>query len=180
MALRWFPDMAQNEILRKLFDDSSQEFWPSFPFCLECSSPDLYVFMSAKSLQSCPTLRSYGLQFTRLLCPWDSPGKNTGVGWHALLQGIFLTQGSNLDLLHNKWIIYHWATREAHTSAGRQAKLTSLLQRWCRDYNWCSILCRSWPLAAKSNLVSLLLLVPLPFCHHENLSGALVTFKPCL
>ena len=29
-----------------------------------------------------------------LLCPWDSPGKNTGVGCHALLQGIFLTQGS--------------------------------------------------------------------------------------
>ena len=29
---------------------------------------------------------------SRLLCPWDSPGKNTGVGCHALLQGIFLTQ----------------------------------------------------------------------------------------
>ena len=29
-----------------------------------------------------------------LLCPWDSPGKNPGVGCHALLQGIFLTQGS--------------------------------------------------------------------------------------
>ena len=32
---------------------------------------------------------------TRLLCPWDSPGKNTGVGCHFLLQGIFPTQGSN-------------------------------------------------------------------------------------
>ena len=31
-----------------------------------------------------------------LLCPWDSPGKNTEVGCHALLQGIFPTQGSNL------------------------------------------------------------------------------------
>ena len=36
---------------------------------------------------------------TRLFCPWDSPGKNTGVGCHALLQGIFLTQGSNPRLL---------------------------------------------------------------------------------
>ena len=36
---------------------------------------------------------------TRLLCPWDSPGKNIGVDCHALLQGIFLTQGSNLCLL---------------------------------------------------------------------------------
>ena len=35
-----------------------------------------------------------------LLCPWDSPGKNTGVGCHALLQGIFPTQGSNPRLLH--------------------------------------------------------------------------------
>ena len=34
------------------------------------------------------------------LCPWDSPGKNTGVSCHFLLQGAFLTQGSNLPLLH--------------------------------------------------------------------------------
>ena len=36
------------------------------------------------------TLRPHGLQ---LLCPWDFPGKNAGVGCHFLLQGIFLTQG---------------------------------------------------------------------------------------
>ena len=41
---------------------------------------------AAKLLQSCPTLRSHGLQPTRLLRPWDSPGKNTGVGCHFLLQ----------------------------------------------------------------------------------------------
>ena len=40
-----------------------------------------------------------GLEPTRLLCPWDSPGKNTGVGCHALLQGLFLTQGLKLRLL---------------------------------------------------------------------------------
>ena len=53
---------------------------------------------------------------TRLLCPWDSPGKNTGVGCHALLQGIFPAQGSNpclLWLLHCRKILYCWATREA-------------------------------------------------------------------
>ena len=43
----------------------------------------------------------------RLLCPWDSPGKNTGVGCHALLQGIFLTQSSNPGILHCRWILYH-------------------------------------------------------------------------
>ena len=38
---------------------------------------------------------------------WDSPGKNTGVGCHALLQGIFPTQRSNLGLLHRRWTPYH-------------------------------------------------------------------------
>ena len=47
-----------------------------------------------------------------LLCPWNSPGLNTGVGCLFLLQGIFPTQGSNLLLLHWRWILYHWATRE--------------------------------------------------------------------
>ena len=41
---------------------------------------------------------------TRLLCPWDSPDKNTGVGCHALLQGIFPTQGRNSCLLG----LLHW------------------------------------------------------------------------
>jgi len=36
----------------------------------------------------------------------DSPGKNTGVGCHALLQGIFPTQGSNAGLPHYRWIPY--------------------------------------------------------------------------
>ena len=40
------------------------------------------------------------------LCPWDSPGKNTGVGCHSLLQGIFPSQESNPSLLHCRWIIY--------------------------------------------------------------------------
>ena len=37
---------------------------------------------------------------------WDSPGKNTGVGCHSLLQRIFLTQGSSLGLLYYRWIPY--------------------------------------------------------------------------
>ena len=41
-------------------------------------------------------LRPHGLYPARLLCPWNSPGKNTGVGCHFLLQGIFPTQGLNL------------------------------------------------------------------------------------
>ena len=41
---------------------------------------------AAKSLQSCLTVRPHRLQPTRLPRPWDSPGKNTGVGCHFLLQ----------------------------------------------------------------------------------------------
>ena len=46
------------------------------------------------------SLQPHGLQPARLLCLWNPPGKNTGVGYHSLLQGIFLTEGSNLGLLH--------------------------------------------------------------------------------
>ena len=63
------------------------------------------VYMHAKSLQPCLTLcNPMDCSLPRLLSPRDSPGKNTGVGCHALLQGIFLTQGSNLHLLH----LLHW------------------------------------------------------------------------
>ena len=72
--------------------------------------PVLIVVVCAQSLQSCPTLQSYKLLPARLLCPWDSPGKNTGMACHFLLQGIFLAQGSNQHLLHilpPRWILYH-------------------------------------------------------------------------
>ena len=53
------------------------------------------------------SLRPRGLQLIRLLCPWNSPRKNTGVGCHFFLQGICPTQGSNLALLHCRQILYH-------------------------------------------------------------------------
>ena len=57
-----------------------------------------------------------GLEPVGLLCPWDSPGKNTGVSYHALLQGIFLTQELNpISFIGSigRWVLYYWATREA-------------------------------------------------------------------
>ena len=47
------------------------------------------------------------VQPSRLLCPWDSPGKNTEVNCHSYLQEIFPTQGLNLGLLHCRRILYH-------------------------------------------------------------------------
>ena len=70
------------------------------PGCSTCRSvlPDTEQGMQAcvlsRSVVS-DSLRLHGLQPTKLLCPWDSPGKDAGVGCHALLQEMFLTQGSN-------------------------------------------------------------------------------------
>ena len=52
------------------------------------------------------SLRPHGLQPARLPCSWDSPGKNTGVGSHSLLQWIFLIQGLNPSLLQCRQILF--------------------------------------------------------------------------
>ena len=56
----------------------------------------------------------------RLLCPWDSPGKNTGLDCHTLIQGIFLIQGSYpylLWFLHCRQILYHCTIRKPQWAA---------------------------------------------------------------
>ena len=55
--------------------------------CCSLSSPESHKQSKVVVAQSCLTL----CQPARLLCPWDTPGKNTGVGCHALLREIFLT-----------------------------------------------------------------------------------------
>ena len=77
-------------------------------FC--SSSTQFYGYACSVMADS---LRPHGLEFTRLLYPWNFPGKNTGKGSHSLLQGICLTQGSNLSLLHYSQILCHCATWEA-------------------------------------------------------------------
>ena len=88
-----------------------------FPFDLcrfislcQMSSPMILFFMSVLSLWHihfyCAVLSHVWLFATlctvalQILCPWDSPGKNTGVGCQFLLQRIFPTQGLNPGLLH--------------------------------------------------------------------------------
>ena len=65
-------------------------------------SPQSSIYASVWAVNSVvsDSLRPHELYSTRLLCSWDSPGKNTGAGCHALLQRIFPTQGSNPYLLH--------------------------------------------------------------------------------
>ena len=57
------------------------------------------------------SLQPHGLQPTRLLCPWDFPGKDTGVGCHFIFQGIFLIQGSNPGFLHCRQSLYRLSYR---------------------------------------------------------------------
>ena len=73
---------------------------------------DIEVKSVSHSVMS-DSMQLHGLEPARLLCPWDSPGKNTGVGCHALLQGIFPTQGWKPGLLHSRQIFYclsHWGS----------------------------------------------------------------------
>ena len=70
----------------------------------------------AKSLSMSKSWQPCRLQPARLLCPRDSPGSDTGVGWPVLLQGIFPTQGSNprhQQLLHwqaGSLPLSHWGS----------------------------------------------------------------------
>ena len=68
------------------------------------------------------SVQPYGLEPARVLCLWDSPDKNTGVGCHFLLQGIFPNQGSNSHLLH----LLHW--QEDSSTAEPPGKPTSMLR----------------------------------------------------
>ena len=78
--------------------------------------------------QSCLTLCDP--MDTRLLRPWDFLGKSTGVGCHFLLQGIFLTEGSNPGLPHYRQTLYHLSHRgsliiQDNTKGSKRYKLES-------------------------------------------------------
>ena len=63
----------------------------------------IHTLVHACVLSHFSRVRLFETLWTVALCPWDSSGKNTGVGCQALLQGIFSIQGSNphfLSLLH--------------------------------------------------------------------------------
>ena len=64
----------------------------------------------------------------------DSPGRNTGVGCHALLRGIFPTQGSNPGLLHCRQILYQLSHQGSPLFLGSFPKLTLCLQALPSDF----------------------------------------------
>ena len=65
------------------------------------------------------SLRLHRLQPVLLLCPWNPPGKSTGVGFHVLLQGIFPIWGSNPGLPYCKQILYQLNHKGSQESPGK-------------------------------------------------------------
>ena len=80
-------------------------------------------------------LRPLGRQPARVLCPWDSPGKNTGVGCHFLLQGIFPNQELNPGLLHCRKILYQLS----YEGSPKQIDSGKLLNN-TGNPAWCSVM----------------------------------------
>ena len=89
--------------------------------------PEQYVLVAVVLLaaQLCLTLWDLVDPARLLLCRWDSPGKNTGVDRHSLLQKIFPTQGSNPGLLHCRQILYCLSYREDPKQHGWSEKINS-------------------------------------------------------
>ena len=80
--------------------------FPKRTYCLSVNQ-SMKVKSESEVAQLCPTLcNPMDYSLTRFLCPWDFPGKHTGVGCHCLLQEIFPTQGLNLGLPHCRQTLY--------------------------------------------------------------------------
>ena len=102
------------------------------------------------------SLRPCGRQPARLLCPQDSPGKNTGVGCHAFLQGIFMTQELNPGLLTSFALAGGFCTTSATWESPSKLKvgiraergvlcfLLDLVMRWISLFLSCMYLQVQW------------------------------------
>ena len=122
---------------------------------LERSEPIQDASSSHVSCSVSDSLQPGGLQPARLLCPWHSPGKNTGVGCHSLLQRIFPTQRSNPDLLHFRQI---------------QVGCRSFIQGW-NEVNKCfHLLALEWASAFSSCFEKLPLHVCKPHSRDQTLA----------
>ena len=86
--------VGSHSLLQGIFP--TQGLNPGLPHCMQI----LYPLSHQES-----SLQPPDLYAARVLCPWTSPGKNTGLGSHSLLHGIFPTQGSNSGLPHCRQVL---------------------------------------------------------------------------
>ena len=92
-----------------------------------------YTLLSVSRSVVPNSLWPHGLQPTRLLCPWDFPGKDTGVGGHFLLQGIFPPRDRTRVSCTAGRFFTDWATREAPS---KKVKVKSVSCVWLLATQW--------------------------------------------
>ena len=101
----------------------------SFPIRLNLSHQYILVVLYGLIVKSCPTLCDTmdNSPMDYILCPWDSPGKNTGKGCHFLLQGTFPTQELNPGLLHCRQILYQLSYEGTHPNTSQNVPILFFL-----------------------------------------------------
>ena len=112
--------------------------------------------------------------------PWNTPGRNTGVGSLSLLQGIFPIQGLNPGLLHCKWILYQLSHKGSPRILQWVAYPFSSGSSWPR--NWTRVSCiaggffTNWAIreAQSIYILPILNLLDSYFCHHFPISDHLL------
>ena len=152
----------------------SNHFFPLLNMCwamLSCS-------VRSKSL------RLHGLQPASFLCPWDFPGKTTGVGCHSLLHRVFPTQGSNPGLLHCRQILYQLSSQGT-------LNFFYILQfkpEFCNEFMiWATVsskFCFCWlyrasPFLAAKNKINLIFILTIWWCPRVELSLMLLEEGVC-
>ena len=130
---RWVPYLWQRRQEYMMREDSLFNKWCWENWACACKKNGIWTLSNTMCMCACSvasvisdSLWSYGLELARLLCPWDFPGKNTEVGCHALLQGIFLTQR-----LHCRWILYSLS----HLRILLLTPYTKINTKWIKDLN---------------------------------------------
>ena len=105
--MRWLEGITQNRQLRgthclaqgTLLNTSWYPKWKRNPKGRGCKGEGVCMCMAELACVYIWLIYVYDYEPAKLLCPWDFPVKNTGESFNFLLQGIFLTQGLNLDVL---------------------------------------------------------------------------------
>ena len=119
----WLSDPGQNNF-------TSPGLGVSLPIALPGPVPGNSVRSVALVLSS--SLLPYGLQPTRPLCPWDSPGKSTGVSCHALLQGLSPTQRSNAHPRCHRQILHRLSHQGSRSGNTHRSPTSEVLERFLR------------------------------------------------
>ena len=118
--------------------------WPFLPMSLKVKKKKKHIYIYISHSVYSDSLRPHGMYPERLLWPWNSQGKNSTVGCHFLLPGIFPTQGWSPGLLPSRQILYHLRHQGCPTTnflkEASQEMISSLFRIWswwgCKTCFW--------------------------------------------